>query len=70
MPPNPATAAIQAPASDAMWTPSRELCSRSSRSISAASIVYSKARSSWPTSAAMTDCVQAESEESRTVIAS
>jgi len=34
---NPATAAIQVPARDAMWIPSRVLCSRSSRSISAAS---------------------------------
>src|SRR5438045_3482306 len=37
MPPKPATAAIQAPASEAMWTPSSVLCSRLSRSISAAS---------------------------------
>src|SRR6266498_3360995 len=37
MPPKPPTAAIQAPASEAMWTPSRVLCSRSRRSRKAAS---------------------------------
>ncbi len=70
IPPKPSTTAVQVPAIDAMCMPWSVLPARSCRSTSAASARYWWASSRCPVRAAITDWVHADSDESRTVIAS
>ena len=69
-PPNPFTMACQVPPQAARWMPSLTLPERSSRSTSADCTKYSTPFWASPSSVAITDCTEADRDESPVVIGS